>query len=76
MAEYLYRVTIDYSFMYKGEKSPVYAVAKSKEGAKNLVQRHLKSWCTVKSVCCLGERLSMNMFHGKPKKGVNNEKRL
>jgi len=68
MVEYLYRVTIDYDYFYKGDKFPVYAVAESVEKVKEYVNRYLKQYSTVKSVALLGKRLGMNMYHGKPKK--------
>jgi len=68
MEEYLYRVTINYDYFYKGEKSPVYAVARSVKEVKAYVNNSLKRGCSIKSVVLLGERLGMNMYHGKPKK--------
>ena len=68
MDEYLYRVTINFDWAFKGDKSPVYVVERSKDGAKAYASKHLKRGCTVKNVTCLGRRLGMNMYHGKPKK--------
>lgn len=65
MSEYLFRVSVNYHYSYKGTKTPVYAVAETKEKVIEYVQSHLKQGCTVKSACVLGKRLGMNMYHGK-----------
>jgi len=64
MSEYLYRCTIEYAWHEHGNKWPVYAVAKSKEEAKAYVEKYLTIG-KVKSVSCLGKRLSMNLYHGR-----------
>jgi hypothetical protein len=66
MIEYLYRISLEFDWTYHGDKSPVYAVATSTEEVSLYVGRHLKSGAKIKSVSLLGERLAMNMFHGKP----------
>ena len=68
MAEYLYRISVDFDYFYKGKKDPVYAVGKSVKDVKDYVNNHIAKGCTIKSVALLGERLGMNMYHGKPKK--------
>ena len=65
MSEYLFRVSINYQYPYTGKKTAVYAVAETKEKVLEYVQHHLAQGCTVKSACVLGERLGMNMYHGK-----------
>lgn len=64
--ECLYRCSINYPYNYTGEKSAVYAVARSKEQVKEYVERHLKHGCTIKNVTICGVRRGMNMYHGKP----------
>jgi len=65
MNEYLYRCSIDYEWGYKGEKIPVYAVAKSEKHVREYVENHLKGANKIKNVCKLGKRLGTNMYHGR-----------
>lgn len=71
MSEWLFRITVEYGVWYRGvrDKSPIYAVARSKEGVRKYVEKHLKEHCTIKTIRMCGKRLGMNMYHGKPKKG-------
>jgi hypothetical protein len=68
--EYLYRVTLNLDWTFKGDKSPVYVVSSTKDGAKEYVSKHLKKGCTIKNISLLGTRLGINIFHGKPKNNV------
>jgi hypothetical protein len=71
MAEYLFKVQIKFDGWYNGDKSPVYAVAESKEAVAKYVSEHLRTG-VVDKVSLLGERLGMNMYHGKPKRQKKN----
>lgn len=64
MNEYLYRVTIEFPYFWKGSKDPVYAVATSKEAVTEYVTKHLNCG-KVKKVSVLGMRLGMNLYRGK-----------
>ena len=70
MSEYLFKATIDFGYLYKGDKSPVYVVASSRKAAREYVGSHLRNNNKVKNITLIGERLGMNMYHGKPKKGT------
>ena len=71
MEEYLYRVSLEFDWTYKGDRSPVYAVARGEKAVREYVEQHLKSGAKIKAVSVLGERLGMNMYHGKPKRRKN-----
>jgi len=71
MDEYLFRVSLEYDWLFKGQKSPVYAVARNEIEVRAYVGEHLKRGATIKSVALLGKRLGMNMYHGKPKRRKN-----
>jgi len=68
MPEYLYKVSLYFDYCFSGDKSPVYAVARSKKEVLEYVTKHLKRGCSIKTASLLGERLGMNMYHGKPKR--------
>ena len=64
MDEFLYRISIAYSYCYKGERNPVYAVAPNKEAVREYVSKHLEDGCQIRKIVCCGKRLGMNMYHG------------
>lgn len=64
---HLYRVSLDFSDIWPKPKdtSPFYIVERSKEQAKELVERHLDSRVKVKSVSKLAKSLSNHIYRGK-----------
>ena len=64
MDEFLYRISIAYSYCYTGKRNPVYAVAENKEAAREYVARHLEAGCKITKIVCCGKRLGLNMYHG------------
>jgi hypothetical protein len=68
MNEYLYRISLSFTWEFKGNvRAPVYVVAENKDSAKLYAKRFLKTGCTVKTVTCLGTQLSGKMFSGSTK---------
>ena len=68
MKEYLYRVSLSFTWEYRGKtRAPIYVVSKSKEKAREYAGIYLKKGCHIKSISCLGVQLSGVLFSGTDK---------
>ena len=70
MSEYLYRVSLNFSWDYQGSekgKAPIYVVMPSKNEAIDYVKENLKNGISIKRVSCLGVKVAECCFSGSEK---------